>query len=66
MWKHIIKSPKFAIQQRNGTQHVYYSGAGFIAIKSDGTVSSIGQLDDGGKAVLEAAKKYGFYHEAQK
>ncbi|MCH3973428.1 MAG: DUF4258 domain-containing protein [Oscillospiraceae bacterium] len=62
----IIKSPKFAIRQRNGTQHVYYSEAGFIAIKSDGTVSSIGQLDEGGKTVLEVAKKYGFYHESKK
>lgn len=64
--EHITKSPKFAIKQRNGAQHVYYSEAGFIAIKSDGTVSSIGRLDDGGKAVLEMAKKYGFYHEPAK
>lgn len=62
----ITKSPKFAIRQRNGTQHVYYSEAGFIAIKADGTVSSIGQLDKGGKKVLEVAKKYGFYHESTK
>lgn len=62
----ITKSPKFAIRQRNGTQHVYYSEAGFIAIKADGIVSSIGQLDKGGKKVLEVAKKYGFYHESTK
>ncbi|HCA71259.1 MAG TPA: hypothetical protein DEP27_01505 [Ruminococcaceae bacterium] len=64
--KRITKSPKFAIRQRNGMQHVYYSETGFIAIKSDGTVSSIGHLDEGGKKVLEVAKKYGFYHESTK
>lgn len=62
----ITKSPKFAIRQRNGMQHVYYSETGFIAIKSDGTVSSIGHLDEGGKKVLGVAKKYGFYHESTK
>ena len=61
--QNIVKNALFAIEQRNGTQHAYYSDKGFIAVKADGTTSSVGWHDEGAKIVLEVAKKYGFYHK---
>ena len=63
MHRNIVKNALFAIEQRNGTQHAYYSDKGFIAVKADGTTSSVGWHDEGAKIVLEVAKKYGFYHK---
>lgn len=61
--QNIVKNALFAIEQRNGTQHAYYSDKGFIAVKADGTTSSVGWHDEGAKIVLEVAKKYGFYRK---
>ena len=61
--QNIVKNALFAIEQRNGTQHAYYSDKGFIAVKADGTTSSVGRHDEGAKIVLEVAKKYGFYRK---
>ena len=49
-----------AIRQRNGTQHSYYSDKGFIVIRQDGSIGTVGWLDDGGKQVVEVMKKHGF------
>lgn len=49
-----------AISQRNGTQHSYYSDKGFIVIKQDGSIGTVGWLDDGGKQIVEVMKKHGF------
>ena len=49
-----------AIRQRNGTQHSYYSDKGFIVIKQDGSIGTVGWLDDGGKQIVEVMKKHGF------
>lgn len=49
-----------AIRQRNGTQHSYYSDKGFIVIKQDGSIGTVGWLDEGGKQVVEVMKKHGF------
>lgn len=49
-----------AIRQRNGTQHSYYSDKGFIVIKQDGSIGTLGWLDEGGKQVVEVMKKHGF------
>lgn len=38
----IIRSSKVAISQRNGTQHSYYSDRGFIVIKQDGSIGTVG------------------------
>ena len=56
----IVDNALIVILQRNGTQQVYYSEKGFIAVQADGVVSSVGLLDDGGKMILEVAKKHGF------
>lgn len=62
--QNIVKNALFAIEQHNGTQHAYYySDKGFIAVKADGTTSSVGWHDEGAKIVLEVAKKYGFYRK---
>ena len=50
----------FAIQQRHGTQHVFYSDNGFIAITNAGDISSVGRLDDAGKKIVEVVRKHGF------
>ena len=49
-----------AISQRNGTQHSYYSDKGFIVIKQDGSIGTVGWLDDGCKQIVEVMKKHGF------
>lgn len=49
-----------AISQRNGTQHSYYSDKGFIVIKQDGSIGTVGWLDDGGQQIVEVMKKHGF------
>lgn len=54
------KQAKFAIRQRNGAQHVYYSAQGFIAIRSGGEISTVGWLDEAGKKIVEVMKNYGF------
>ena len=58
----IIQSSKVAMSQRNGTQTCYYSELGFAAVGQDGSVSSIGPLDEGGKKLMEVVKKHGLSH----
>ena len=48
-----------AVSQRNGTQHAYYSDEGFIVIRTNGGIATVGWLDDAGKKVVEVMKKYG-------
>ncbi len=62
----IVDNALIVILQRNGTQQVYYSEKGFIAVQADGVVSSVGLLDDGGKMILEVAKKHGFRGKAKR
>ena len=54
------KQAKFAIRQRNGTQHAYYSEQGFIVIRTDGGVATVAWLDDAGKKLVEEMKSHGF------
>lgn len=49
-----------AISQRNGTQHAYYSEKGFIVIRQDGSIGTVGWLDDAGKQIGEVMKQHGF------
>lgn len=56
----IINNATFAIEQRNGIQHVYYHSNGFICVANDGAVGTLGELDDGGKKIMEVAEKHGF------
>ncbi|MGN0974667.1 MAG: phage minor capsid protein [Gemmiger sp.] len=56
----IIANARFALRQQNGNLHAYYSDDGFVAVRSDGTVCSMGPLDEGGKKLMEVAKKHGF------
>lgn len=58
--REMLHKPRFAIRQRNGAQHVLYSDKGFIAVGTNGKIATIGYMDDGGKKILEAAKKYGY------
>ena len=62
----IVDNALIVILQRNGTQQVYYSEKGFIAVQADGVVSSVGLLADGGKMTLEVAKKHGFRGKAKR
>lgn len=57
----IAQNAKCALKQRNGTQYVYYSENGFVAIQTDGMINSAGELDDGGKALMEVAEKHGLF-----
>ena len=61
--KHLRDAMDFEEFDGEGTQHAYYSDKGFIAVKADGTTSSVGWHDEGAKIVLEVAKKYGFYRK---
>ncbi len=56
----ILERARFALSQQHGALRAYYSDRGFIAIRKDGIVYSLGQLDEGGKKLLEVAKKHGF------
>ena len=56
----IAEHAVLAIRQRNGTQHSFYSDKGFIVIRQDGSIGTVGWLDDGGKQVVEVMKKHGF------
>lgn len=58
----IIASSKVALSQWNGGQTVYYSELGFVAVRSNGVISSLGRLDDGGKILMEVVKKHGNPH----
>lgn len=58
----IIASSKVALSQWNGGQTVYYSELGFVAVRSNGVISSLGHLDDGGKILMEVVKKHGIPH----
>ncbi|MBQ7860340.1 MAG: phage minor capsid protein [Faecalibacterium sp.] len=56
----IASNARFAIRQRDGAQHVYYTELGFVVIQKNGCVLSMGPLDDGGRKLMEVASKYGF------
>lgn len=56
----IISHARFALRQQNGKVHAYYSSDGFVAVRSDGTIYSMGRLDEGGEKLMEVAEKYGF------
>ena len=56
----IISHARFALRQQNGKVLAYYSVDGFVAVRSDGMIYSLGRLDEGGKRLMEVAEKYGF------
>lgn len=56
----IIAHARFALRQQNGALHVYYSDEGFVAVHKDGTVYTLGWLNEGGEKLLEVVKKHGF------
>ena len=56
----IISSARFALRQQNGKVHAYYSADGFVAVRNDSMIYSMGRLDEGGKKLMEVAKKHGF------
>ena len=58
----IIESSKVALSQWNGGQIVYYSEQGFVAVRSNGVISTLGPLDEGGKKLMEVVKKHGISH----
>lgn len=58
----IISASKVALSQWNGGQIVYYSEQGFVAVRSNGVISTLGPLDDGGKKLMEVVKKHGIPH----
>ena len=58
----IIESSKVALSQWNGGQTVYYSEQGFVAVRANGVISTLGPLDEGGKKLMEVVKKHGIPH----
>lgn len=56
----IISDARFALRQQNGKVHAYYSADGFVAVRNDGMIYSMGRLDEGGKKLMEVAKRHGF------
>lgn len=54
------KQAKFAIRQRNGNQHSYFAENGFIVIRKNGAIATVGWLDEAGKKIVEVMKNYGF------
>lgn len=56
----IAEHAVLAIRQRNGTQHAYYSEKGFLVIRNDGSIGTVGWLDDAGKQIVEVMKQHGF------
>ena len=58
----IIESSKVALSQWNGGQIIYYSEQGFVAVRSNGVISTLGPLDEGGKKLMEVVKKHGISH----
>ena len=58
----IIESSKVALSQWNGGQIVYYSEQDFVAVRSNGAISTLGPLDEGGKKLMEVVKKHGISH----
>ena len=58
----IISASKVALSQWNGGQIVYYSEQGFVAVRSNGVISTLGPLDDGGKKLMEVDEKHGIPH----
>ena len=58
----IISASKVALSQWNGGQIVYYSEQGFVAVRSNGVISTLGPLDDGGKKLMEVVEKHGIPH----
>lgn len=58
----IIESSKVALSQWNGGQTVYYSEQGFVAVRANGVISTLGPLDEGGEKLMEVVKKHGIPH----
>ena len=58
----IISASKVALSHWNGGQIVYYSEQGFVAVRSNGVISTLGPLDDGGKKLMEVVEKHGIPH----
>lgn len=56
----IASNARFAIRQRGGAQHIYYTELGIVVVQKDGCVLSMGPIDDGGRKLMEVAGKYGF------
>lgn len=55
----IVASARFALRQRGGALHAYYSDHGMVAVGQDGTVYTVARLDNGAKRLMEVAEKYG-------
>ncbi len=53
----IVKNADFAIKQRKGTQHAFYSSKGFVALNNSGEVQTLGKLDERGKLLYEEVLK---------
>jgi hypothetical protein len=54
----IVDHADFALKQRKGTQYVFYNKDGFVALGTDGCMTSLGQLDAGGQKMYDEVMKY--------
>lgn len=57
MAQSIIDNAQFALKQRKGTQYAFYSSDGYAVLDNDGMLTSIGQLDEGGKLLYDEVMK---------
>lgn len=58
MAQSIINNAQFALKQRKGAQYSFYSSDGYAVLDNDGMLTSIGQLDEGGKKLYDEVMKY--------
>ncbi len=54
----IVDGADFALKQRLGTQHVYYSNGGMVVLNDIGEVGTAGMLDEQGKLLYDEVIKY--------
>jgi hypothetical protein len=54
----IIDHADFALKQRKGTQYAFYNKDGFVAMGTDGCMTSLGPLDAGGQKMYDEVMKY--------
>ena len=56
--QNIVDSALFALEQRKGQQHSFYSEKGYAVVNTEGLLTSVGWLDDGGKLLYKEVSKY--------
>ena len=56
--QNIVDNALFALEQRKGQQHSFYSKKGYAVVNTEGLLTSVGWLDDGGDFLYTEVSKY--------